>query len=160
MCKSVHKICLRLLAAVILVLAASSCGDSIRNIQITSVQLESYKITSSSTMEATFLVEVSNPAKDLKISDLSAVLKYDGEAILNATAPDVELEGASTAEYRLPCEASLAENVSLLKAGMLLANLDTDKLKADLSLGITPQGGHLKKLNFKDLDIASLLKQE
>jgi len=160
MCKSVRNIWLRLLAAVFSLLAVSACGDSIRNIRITSVQLESFKVTSSSTLEAVLLIGVNNPAKSVQVSDLCAALKYDGELIANATAQDVELEGASTLEYRLPCEATLADNISLIKAGMIMATMNPDKLKADLSLGIAPKGGKVRMLNFNDLDISGLLKQE
>ena len=151
------KIWFRVLAAVILALAVTACSG-LRNIRITSVSLESLRITSSNSLEASILVGVDNPSGNVSVSSLCAVLKYDGEVIANATAPDIELEGNSSLEYRLPCKAELADNISLLKAGMILAGADPKEVSADLSLSLTPRGGHTKSMNFKDLDLTGLLQ--
>ena len=95
-----------------LLLGLTGCKD-IRDIRVTSVEVESLSPRGFKSVDVFLKVGVDNPAKQVKISEIDGSVKHSGKVIGKLAMDPVILVARSTEKYNFKATVSLAEGAGL-----------------------------------------------
>lgn len=152
--KFVHKLSLALLFTAVLCL--SGCGD-VRDIAVTSVEVESITPNGLRGVNVGLAVGIDNPAFQVELSEIEGSLKLSGKVLGRMAMAPFLLHARSAETYHLKASLKIEHGVSL---GELLALTDTETLNncmVDVSARATLKGGVSKVLKFNDIPLTDLL---
>ena len=152
------KIITRLLPLVLVCLVTAAGCSKVKDIKINSCGLESFTPKGLRAAKAVLALEIDNPAFAFGIQNLDGVIKYKGEDFIFFKSDGVDVARKSVRVYDLPCEASLAEGVSITRLLSVLSG-GTEGLTADINAKVLLKKGVGKTLKFKDLNIQELMKE-
>jgi len=153
-----HKV-LRIISIIIAVAVALSC-TKIDDIKVTSCGLESFKPHGFRSADAVLAIGIDNPAMAFKVSDLIGIVKYNGEPFAYYSAEELEVQKKSSKVYNLPCEAALAEGVSVTRLLPLLRGGSLEGYTTDIVANVSLKNGMGKQLTYKDLKLKDLLENK
>ena len=129
----------------------------VKDIEVTSVQLESISTKGLRSMDVFLKVGVDNPAKQVKISEIEGSLKHSGK-VIGQLAMDSFILGAKTADvYTLKANVSLAQGAGF-KELMVLASPDgLNGCTIDFSAKATYGKSAVMPVKMKDIPLKELL---
>ena len=152
--KLVHKLSLALLCAVTLFL--TGCGD-IRDLEVTSVQIESITPNGLRGVNVGLAVGIDNPAFQVGLSEIEGSLKLSGKVLGRMTMDPFVLHARSAEIYHLYTSLSIEQGVTLTEI-LSLTDMETlNKCMVDVSVKATLKGGISKRLKFNDIPLTDLL---
>lgn len=152
--KLVQKLSLALLCAVTLCL--TGCGD-IRDLEVTSVQIESITPNGLRGVNVGLAVGIDNPAFQVGLSEIEGSLKLSGKVLGRMTMAPFVLRARSAEIYHLEASLSIEQGVTLMEI-LSLTDMETlNKCMVDVSVKATLKGGVSKQLNFNDIPLTDLL---
>ena len=152
--KLVQKLSLALLCAVTLCL--TGCGD-IRDLEVTSVQIESITPNGLRGVNVGLAVGIDNPAFQVGLSEIEGSLKLSGKVLGRMTMAPFVLRARSAEIYHLEASLSIEQGVTLMEI-LSLTDMETlNKCMVDVSVKATLKGGVSKLLNFNDIPLTDLL---
>ncbi len=132
----------KILLTALVVLCCSSCGKSLKDIQVTSCKLTSISPRGLSSFDASLDLEVDNPSVQVSLTKMSATLKMNGGRASNCLRNMQEM----TAALFLP--------FSLLT---LLQDMDLEPMSVDVFCHGALKSGIGKDFVYKDLPLKDLL---
>ena len=152
--KLIQKLSLALLCAVTLCL--TGCGD-IRDLEVTSVQIESITPNGLRGVNVGLAVGIDNPAFQVGLSEIEGSLKLSGKVLGRMTMAPFVLHARSTEIYHLKTTATIEQGVTLMEL-MALTDMETlNRCTVDVSVRATLKGGISKVLRFNDIPMTDLL---
>lgn len=152
--KLVQKLSFALLCAVTLCL--TGCGD-IRDLEVTSVQIESITPNGLRGVNVGLAVGIDNPAFQVGLSEIEGSLKLSGKVLGRMTMAPFVLRARSAEIYHLEASLSIEQGVTLMEI-LSLTDMETlNKCMVDVSVKATLKGGVSKLLNFNDIPLTDLL---
>ena len=150
----------RLAELILLALSAlllTSCGKSLKDIEVTSCKVTSISPKGLSAFDATVDLGVNNPSVQLTLTRMNATVKMDGAPCLYLTADDVTLEPRSEQVYILSIHGLLDGNFNPFALLALLDSPDMDPMTIDVSCHASIKSGLGKDLIYKDIPLKELL---
>ena len=152
--KLVHKLSLALLCAVALCL--SGCGD-IRELKVTSVQVESIAPNGLRGVNVWLAVGIDNPAFQVSLSEIEGSLKLSGKVLGRMAMDPFVLHARSAEIYHLRTTLNIEQGVTLTEMLALTDMEILNKCMVDVSAKATLKGGVSKYLTFNDIPLTDLL---
>ena len=139
-----------------LMLCLTGC-KGVKDIRVTSVELESFSTKGLKSMDIFVKVGVDNPAKQVKISEIDGSLKHSGK-VIGKLAVDPLILGAKTSDlYTLKANLSLAQGAGLKELMVLATPGGLEGCTVDLSAKATYGKGTVMPLKMKDIPLKELL---
>ena len=152
--KLIERLALALLSAVLLSL--TSCGD-VRDISVTSVDIENISLNGFRGADVALAVGIHNPAFQVGLSEIQGSLKLSGKVLGRMTMAPFVLHARSTEIYHLKTAVNIEQGVTLREL-MALTDIETlDRCTVDVSVRATLKGGITKVLRFNDIPLTDLL---
>ena len=152
--KLVQKLSLALLCAVTLFL--TGCGD-IRDLEVTSVQVESIAPNGLRGVNVWLAVGIDNPAFQVGLSEIEGSLKLSGKVLGRMTMDPFVLHARSAEVYHLRTSLNIEQGVTLTDILSLMDMETLSKCMVDVSVKATLKGGVSKRLKFNDIPLTDLL---
>ena len=152
--KLIQKLSFALLAAAALCL--SGCGD-IRDLEVTSVKIESVAPNGLRGVNVWLAVGIDNPAFQVGLSEIEGSLKLSGKVLGRMTMDPFVLQARSAEIYHLRTSLSIEQGVTLVEILSLTDTETLNKCLVDVSVKATLKGGISKRLNFNDIPLTDLL---
>ncbi|MGN1216248.1 MAG: hypothetical protein ACI4TJ_08380 [Candidatus Cryptobacteroides sp.] len=151
-----------LLSALVLAVGLCGCGASkIKDIRVTSFGIESYSLHGLRSLEAVLALGIDNPSMEFSVTDLSGIVRYNGEDFATYTADSVRVAARCASVYDLRCTATLSDGVTLKQLLSLAGQRSLDGVTTDLEARVMLKNGVGKKIRLKNLDIGKMVgKQE
>ena len=153
--KAAKKIFLGLILVTTCVAFLSGCSK-VKDIKVTSCGLESYSLKGLRSVDAVLAVGIDNPTFGFTITDLSGLVKYNGEDFATYTADSVAVDKKCSKVYDLPCSATLSEGVSLKQILSLASKGTLEGFTTDIEAKVRLRNGVGTTLRFKDLDLQKM----
>ena len=152
--KLIQKLSMALLCAATLCL--SGCGD-IRDLEVTSVQVESIAPNGLRGVNVWLAVGIDNPAFQVGLSEIEGTLKLSGKVLGRMPMDPFTLRARSAEIYHLRTSLNIEQGVTLTEILSLMDMETLNKCMVDVSVKATLKGGISKRLNFNDIPLTDLL---
>lgn len=155
--KIIKKLTIALLLATAVCLSGCKPIEKVKQIKVTSVQIEAISPVGLRSINVWLAVGIDNPSISVHLSDISGALKLSGKVLGRVAMDPFDLRGRSAEIYHLKATISIEKGVSLNE---LLALLDMETLKKcmlDVSVKGTVKGGISKVFNINDIPVKKLL---
>lgn len=135
------------------------CADikRLKDIDVNSVSLESFRPRGLRGTTVVLLVEVDNPGAQLSLSEISAELEHSGKVLGKVAVDPFTLQGKTADTYRLEAELSLAEGANVLDLGALLDEKALEKMTVDVSADVRIKKGKTRTVKYNDLPLKKLI---
>lgn len=135
------------------------CADikRLKDIDVNSVSLESFRPRGLRGATVVLLVEVDNPGAQLSLSEISAELEHSGKVLGKVAVDPFTLQGKTADTYRLEAELSLAEGANVLDLGVLLDEKALEKMTVDVSTDVRIKKGKTRTVKYNDLPLKKLI---
>lgn len=135
------------------------CADikRLKDIDVNSVSLESFRPRGLRGATVVLLVEVDNPGAQLSLSEISAELEHSGKVLGKVAVDPFTLQGKTADTYRLEAELSLAEGANVLDLGALLDEKALEKMTVDVSTDVRIKKGKTRTVKYNDLPLKKLI---
>jgi hypothetical protein len=138
------------------VLCLTGCKN-VKDIQVTSVEVESVSLKGMKSLDIFLKVGVDNPAKQVKISEIEGSLKHSGK-VIGKLAMDSFILGARTADvYTLKANVSLVQGAGFKELMLLAAPDGLDGCIVDFSAKATYGKAAVMPIKMKDIPLKELL---
>lgn len=145
--------------AVALALAVTGC-QQFKDIQVKSCDIESLSPKGLTAFDAVLKFEVSNPAPQVTLSEMNAVIMMDEKPCMYLTADDVTLEPRSDMDYTVFFHGKLDDNFNPFSLLTLLREPGLDSLTVNLGFRGTLKSGLSKYFEYKDIPVKDLLNKQ
>jgi hypothetical protein len=133
------------------------CGCSkFKQIRPVSANLESVTPTGLRSVEAVVAVEVDNPAAQVALSEIEAVISRSGKVFGRVAVDPFILEARSLEKYSLNAVLTLDGGVSLLDLMSLLKSNVIEEFTIDFQVKASLKGGASKRMVFEDIPLKEL----
>ena len=152
--KFVHKLSLALLFTAVLCL--SGCGD-VRDIAVTSVEVESITPNGLRGVNVGLAVGIDNPAFQVELSEIEGSLKLSGKVLGRMTMDPFTLRARSAEIYHFRTSLNIEQGVTLTEILSLMDMETLNKCMVDVSVKATLKGGVSKRLKYNDIPLTDLL---
>lgn len=152
--KLIHELSLALLCAVALFL--SGCGN-IKDLEVTSVEIESIAPNGLRGVNVWLAVGIDNPAFQVSLSEIEGSLKLSGKVLGRMAMDPFVLRARSAEIYHLRTSLNIEQGVTLTEILPLMDMETLNKCMVDVSVKATLKGGVSKHLNFNDIPLTDLL---
>lgn len=150
-----RRIALLIVSALLLTL--TGCGK-FTQIEVNSVKVEKICPYGLSGVEAGLAVEINNPAVQIKLSDMEAVVRYCGKVLGNVTVDPFTMKGRTVETYHLDGRLVLDKEVSFYDLLMFLDKDFAENCVLDITAKGKLRGGLSKKITKKDVPLKKLMK--
>lgn len=145
-------------ALLAMTLLSSGCMK-LKQVSVTSVELDSVNPKGFRAAVVNLNVGVHNPAARITLSDISGELLISGKVIGKVAMPPVVLDAKTDSTYRLTPELSFADGVSMLQVLTLAGKHSTlDQATANLYVTVKVKGGIVKKVKMEDVPVKELME--
>lgn len=129
----------------------------VKDINVTSVELESISMRGLKSLDIYLKVGVDNPAKQVKISDIEGSLKHSGK-IIGKLAMDSFILGGKTSDiYTLKANVSLAQGAGLKDFMVLTDKKGLNQCTVDISAQAKYGKNAPVQIRRKDIPLKELL---
>ena len=135
------------------------CAKRFQDIRVTSYDIVSLSPLGLSAVEAIVDLGVYNPATTLKLSDISGVVKMNGDTCIVLTTEDIALEGRAEKVYRIPVRGVMGDKFNPFQLLTLYKNADFSQFTVDASAHAGLFGPVGKDISIKDLSLEKLLEK-
>ena len=152
--KLIQKLSLALLCAA--ALCMSGCGD-IRDLEVTSVDIESITPNGLRGVYVGLAVGIDNPAFQVGLSEIEGALKLSGKVLGRMAMDPFVLHARSAEIYHLKTSVNIEPGVTLTELFALTDMETLNKCMVDVSVKATLKGGVSKRLKFNDIPLTDLL---
>ena len=152
--KLVERLALALLWAFVMCLAG--CGD-VRDIKVTSVEIENISLNGFRGANVDLAVGVDNPAFRVELSEIEGSLKLSGKVLGRMAMDPFVLHARSTEIYHLKAAVSIEQGVTLRELVSLTDMETLNSCTVDVSVRATLKNGVSKVLRFNDIPMTQLL---
>jgi len=123
---------------------------------VTSCGLESYSLKGLRSIDAVLAVGIDNPALAFNVTDVSGIVKYNGEDFATYTADSISVEKKCSKVYDLPCTATLSDGVSLMRLMQIAKKGNLEGFTTDVTATVKLKSGAGKTFRFKNIDLNKL----
>lgn len=148
----------RYLPALLVVLLLSLTGcNKVRQINVTSLDIESVSMHGFRGATLFIAVGIDNPAMQIGLSDISGCLKSSGRVLGRLGMEPFTLVAKSAEIYHLKAEVSIEQGTGLRELAALMDKQALLECTVDVSVKATLKGGVFKTLKFKDIPVEKLL---
>lgn len=155
--KLIQKLSMALLCAATLCL--SGCGD-IRDLEVTSVQIESIAPNGLRGVNVWLAVGIDNPAFQVGLSEIEGTLKLSGKVLGRMTMDPMVLQRRSAEIYHVKAFVSLGEDARLRDLLMLTDMNKLNECTIDVSATPRLKSGLGTPLTIKDISVKKLLEND
>jgi len=138
------------------VLSGCSGLSKVKDIKVTSCGLESYSLKGLRSIDAVLAVGIDNPALAFNVTDVSGIVKYNGEDFATYTADSISVEKKCSKVYDLPCTATLSDGVSLMRLMQIAKKGNLEGFTTDVTATVKLKSGAGKTFRFKNIDLNKL----
>ena len=145
------------LAVALIVVSLTGCG-SFKEISVNSANVEKISPYGLKGVDVALAVEVDNPAPQIRLSDMEAILKCSGKVLGKVVVDPFTMKGRSVEIYHLNARMNLDEDISLYDVLMLLDKKFIDNCTVDVTVKGKLRSGLSKTVTKKDLPVKKLLK--
>ncbi len=152
--KLLERLALALLWAAVMCL--TGCGD-VRDIKVTSVEIENISLNGFRGANVDLAVGVDNPAFHVELSDIEGSLKLSGKVLGRMAMDPFVLHARSTEIYHLKTVVSIEQGVTLRELVALTDMQTLNSCTVDVSVRATLKNGVSKVLRFNDIPMTQLL---
>ena len=159
MSKTIKRIAILLLAAAVLCLSGCNPINKVKQIKVTSVEMEGISPVSLRSIDVMLAVGIENPCIFVSLSDISGVLKLSGKVIGNVAMDPFEVLARSNETYHLKANISIDKSVSFTEILALLDKETLNKCTLDASVKLTVKGGVSKVFSINDVPVKKLLEE-
>lgn len=150
----IHKVLIIILSA--FVLALTGC-KGVKDISITSVELEAVSPQGFKGLNVYVAVGVDNPAFQIGLEDIQGSLKHSGKVIGRLAMDPFVLQARSAEIYHLKGLVTLGEDATLRDLMMLADMTRLNECMVDVSLKARLKNGVAAPINVKDIPLKKLL---
>ncbi len=150
---------LRLILAAVVTLCATACA-SYKDIKVTGCELTAIVPRGLTSFDATMDISVSNPASEITLSEMNALVKLRQEPCLHLTAEDVTIAPRSENVYTVIFHGDLDGEFNPFSLLPLLRQKDFSEVTIDLGFRGTLRSGLGKYFEYKDIPVTDLLPQQ
>ncbi len=145
-----------IILAVVLVLL-SSCGGSVKDVELTSFRLVSVAPQGLSGITALIEAGIRNPGIGFEVTALHATIRMDGAEALYLDADQLMVEGHSDRTYDIPLKGSIAEGFNPFQLLRLLGSeADLSRLTVSVKARLALRGGIGKTVEINDVPLEEL----
>ena len=154
----VHKMRkLLVLISIVMMLGLTGCGK-FTQIKVKSAKVEKVSPYGLRGLDVKLAVDIDNPAIQINLSDMQAVVKYCGKVLGNVTVNPFTMEGRTEKVYHLKARMVLDKGVSLYDMLMFLDRNYLDNCLVDITVKGKIRGGLSKTITEKDVPLKKLIK--
>lgn len=146
-----------LLIAALAVFCTGCCTGSFKDIKLTSCELESITPRGLSAFDAVINIGIDNPAPQVTLSEMSAVIRLHETPCMYLTADDVTIAPKSEMVYTAFFHGSLAEGFNPFALLPLLQQPDLEGLTIDLGFRGTLKSGLGKYFEYTGIPVKDLM---
>ena len=104
-------------------------------------------------VDAGLSVDIYNPAKEIRISEISGTVYYEGAPIGFFEAPEVTVPGKSSSAVDIDIRATLGDSLNIMQIMSMASGFRTESLTLDISMNIKVKGGLKKKIDLKGVPV-------
>lgn len=141
---------------VVLLLSLSGC-NKVRQINVTSLDIESVSMRGFRGATLFLAVGIDNPAMQIGLSDISGCLKSSGKVLGRLEMDPFTIVAKSAEIYHLKADVSIEPGAGLRELTALMDKNTLLGCTVDVSVKATLKGGVSKILKFKDIPVEKLL---
>lgn len=148
-----------ILTAVILGLSLSACSGSFKDIKLTACELASLSPRGLSAFDAVLNLSIDNPAPQVSLSGMTAVIKMNQLPCLHLTAEDITISPRTELIYPVTFHGTLDENFNPFTLIALLKQPDLASMTVDVAFRGTLKSGLGKNFEYHDIPVKDFLGQ-
>lgn len=149
----------RLLVLIVAAILLSLTGcNKFKDIKVKSVKVEKVTPMGIRGVKANVAVEIDNPAPQVKLSEMEAVVKYSGKKLGKLTVDPFTMEGKTVKKYHLKAKMTLDSGVSFYDMLMFLDRDFKENCVVDVTVKGTLKGGLSKTIHKNDIPLKTLIK--
>ena len=137
-------------------LALTGCKD-IKDIRVTSVNLESVSPRGFKSVDLYLSAEVYNPAKQVKLSEIEATIAHSGKVIGKLAMDPIVLAAKSSEKYNVKANAALAQGAGFKELMVLASPEGLDGCTVDISAKAAYGKGAPMPVKMKNIPLKELL---
>ncbi len=141
---------------VVLLLSLSGC-NKVRQINVTSLDVESVSMRGFRGVTLFLAVGIDNPAMQIGLSDINGSLKSGGKVLGRLEMEPFTLVAKSAEIYHLKADLSIEQGAGLRELTALMDRQTLLGCTVDVSVKATLKGGVSKTVRFKDIPVEKLL---
>ena len=130
----------------------AGCSDY-RDIRVGACTLESISPSGLKSVDAGLSVDIYNPAKEIRISEISGTVYYESAPIGFFEAPEVTVPGKSSSAVDIDIRATLGDSLNIMQIMSMASGFRTESLTLDISMNIKVKGGLKKKIDLKGVPV-------
>ena len=150
----------RLLVTVLIVISGlcCSCGTgSFKDIKVNHCDLVSVTPRGLSAFDALLQLNLDNPAPQVTLSQMSAVIRLDGTPCLHLSADDITIQPRSVLDYNVVFHGTIDENFNPFALIPYLQKRELEGLTIDLGFRGTLRSGLGKYFEYKDIPVKDIM---
>jgi hypothetical protein len=148
---------LLVLALAVTMISLTGCGK-FKDIKINDAEIGKVSLYGIRGLDVKVMVEIDNPARQIKVSDIEADVKYCGKVLGRVTVDPFTLNGKTVQKYDLKARISLSENLSLYDMLMFLDRKLLDNCQLDISMNGKLRSGLSKTIKKTDVPLKKLIE--
>ncbi|MBQ9462093.1 MAG: hypothetical protein IJU68_00360 [Bacteroidales bacterium] len=137
----------------------SSCSGSFKDIKLTSCELVSLSPRGLSAFDAVLNLSIDNPAPQVTLSEMSAVIKMNQVPCLHLTAEDITISPRTELIYSVTFHGTMDENFNPFTLLSLVKQPDLAAMTIDVGFRGTLKSGLGKYFEYKDIPVKDLIGQ-
>ena len=145
-----------ILTLALMLVSLTSCGD-FRDITVNSATIDAISPYGFRGLDVDLAVEIDNPASQLNLSDMEAVVKHSGKVLGTVTVAPFVLKGRTVQTYDMRASMTLDEKVSLLDLLMSLDSNFLDNCYIDVTVKGQLRVGVSKTITKNDIPLKKLI---
>lgn len=134
----------------------TSCGR-FDDIKVNSANIENIQPYGLKGLDMTLKIEVDNPAAQVSLSEMEAVVKNSGKVIGRVTVDPFTMKARRVEMYDLKARMTLDQSVSLFDILMLFDKGTLETCVVDVTLKARLKSGVSRTLNEKDIPLKKLI---
>lgn len=146
-----------ILVMTLLLVGLTGCGK-IKEIKVNSAKVENIRPYGLRGADLGFVVEIDNPAIQIKLSDMQADVEYCGKVLGKVTVDPFTMKGRSVETYHLKAKMILDEGLSFYDMLMLLDKNFMEKCLVDITVKGKLRGGLSKTVTKNDVPLKKLVE--
>ena len=149
-----------MLTLVVTALLLVSCTGSFKDIKVTSCDFVSLTPRGLSSFDAVMDIGVDNPAPQLTLSKMYALVKMDQQPCLHLYADDVTISSRTEFVYPVSFHGTIDESFNPFTIFSILKGENLESLTVDISFRGALKSGLGKNFEYKDIPIKDLIENK
>ena len=138
-------------------LCLTGCKNN-KDIEVTSVKLESVSLNGFKSLDLYLSAQVSNPARQVKLSEIEGSIVHSGKIIGRLAMDPFVLQAKSAEIYHLKALVTIDKEASLSELMALMDEKVLNECLLDISVRVQLKSGVAKKIRLNDIPLKKLLE--